>query len=237
MIRDQEHKHLGPIRIEIVVLELLQDLFAHLLDLIKTVVTDEAETVHGVVAWHLELLLDLQGRGVVLVNATAQVHREIGVILQNAGGSAQKICVCLGELTLAQAESGVVAITALDRLKADLLTLDDVVSVPLVEQVVNLLFLLLEFTLRILPVVVQLTMVELEILLDLLDVPLKYLIGLHGRRVVVIDVATVADLAAATPLSVAPRSEHHVLERLVGSVGAVSSKEHLFLFSICFCLL
>ena len=57
----QQDEHLGPVCVEIVVFELVEDLFAHLLHLVETVITNKAKSIHRVVALHLKLLLDLQG--------------------------------------------------------------------------------------------------------------------------------------------------------------------------------
>ena len=42
VVADQDDEYLGPVRVEVVVLEPLQNIFSHLLDLVQALLTDEA---------------------------------------------------------------------------------------------------------------------------------------------------------------------------------------------------
>ena len=66
VVSNKNNKHLGPVRIKVIVLKPLEDLFSHLLDLIQTLVADEAEADHGVNTLILMFLLHLQSRLIVL---------------------------------------------------------------------------------------------------------------------------------------------------------------------------
>lgn len=222
MVGDENDEHFGPVGVKIVVLEPLEDLLSHLLNLVQTLIADEAQADHRVNALVLLLGLHLQ-RG-------PAAHQWIGILRIDDVTRRASSQIVVGQLAIAEVAL-VVALVEVERvalLQVELLVL---------QQVVDSSLLRLELTILILLLLVQSTMIELEILIYLFLVSFKDLVRLHHRRLVIIYLAFGASiLSIASILSVVgrftPRLEHDILECFVRSLSSVFPDELFVVVSV-----